>query len=250
MIKERIIQVIENKRIAKESFYTKIGMTSASFRGKAKNTPLNSDAIKNILHEIPELDANWLITGKGEMFKQQITAKIESDFNKEKNNTHLTIYPTTNIKNFIHNLVTKHNKLKKYVIPLHEISPIIELDILFSKHSTKKAVDYIVIPNGPYCDGALSVRGDDMIPTLKAGDIICYKTIDDIDNIIYGEMYLLYINNGSDQYLTIRFIKKVTAENGYITLASENPKNCEKDIPVHHVKALAIIKMLIRYNTL
>lgn len=248
MVKERIIQVIENRGIPKESFYTKIGMTSASFRGKAKKTPLNSDAIKNILKEIPELDANWLITGKGEMLKKQTIE--ESQSNLEKDDSSATIYPTTNIKNFIHNLVIKHNKLKKHVIPLHKISPVIELDILFSRKAAKKAVDYIVIPNAPFCDGALSVRGDDMYPTLKPGDIICYKTIEDIANIIYGEMYLLYINNGSDQYLTIRSIKKLAAENGYITLSSENPRNCDKDIPIHHIKALAIIKMLIRYNTL
>ncbi|MDR3057235.1 MAG: hypothetical protein LBU84_03735, partial [Prevotella sp.] len=67
MIKERIIQVIEYKSIPKEEFYVKIGMTSASFRGNAKNTPLNSNAIENVLSEIPDLNPMWLITGKGEM---------------------------------------------------------------------------------------------------------------------------------------------------------------------------------------
>ena len=37
-IKRRIIEFIEKEGIAKESFYKKIGMTSASFRGTAKNT--------------------------------------------------------------------------------------------------------------------------------------------------------------------------------------------------------------------
>lgn len=69
MIKERVIQVIESKGIAKEKFYKKIGMTSASFRGNAKKTPLNSNAIENILSEINDLDPYWLITGKGEMFR-------------------------------------------------------------------------------------------------------------------------------------------------------------------------------------
>src|SRR5690554_4081372 len=67
MIKERIIQLVENKGIAKENFYTKIGMTSASFRGKAKETPINSTAIENILSEIPDVNPVWLLTGKGEM---------------------------------------------------------------------------------------------------------------------------------------------------------------------------------------
>ncbi len=66
-IKVRIIQVLEIMHVPKEEFYKKIGMTSANFRGKAKNTPLNSDAIANVLSVLPDLDARWLITGEGEM---------------------------------------------------------------------------------------------------------------------------------------------------------------------------------------
>lgn len=71
MIKERVIQVIEYKKIAKEDFYTKIGMTSASFRGNARKTPLNSNAIENILSEIPDVNPTWLLTGKGEMLLKE-----------------------------------------------------------------------------------------------------------------------------------------------------------------------------------
>jgi hypothetical protein len=49
MIKDRIIQILEKKRISKEKFFVKIGMTSANFRGNAKKTPINSNAIENIL---------------------------------------------------------------------------------------------------------------------------------------------------------------------------------------------------------
>lgn len=69
MIKERVIHLVEYKGIAKEFFYKKIGMTSANFRGNAKKTPLNSTAIENILSEIPDLNTEWLLTGKGEMLK-------------------------------------------------------------------------------------------------------------------------------------------------------------------------------------
>ncbi|GIJ93523.1 hypothetical protein CAPN002_07410 [Capnocytophaga stomatis] len=71
MIKERVIQVIEIKGIAKEKFFEKIGVTSANFRGNAKKTPLNSTTIENILSEIPELNPEWLLTGKGSMLKTE-----------------------------------------------------------------------------------------------------------------------------------------------------------------------------------
>lgn len=69
MIKERIIQLLEKKGIAKEEFYVKIGMTSASFRGNAKKTPLNSNAIENLISIIPDVNPDWLLTGRGSMLK-------------------------------------------------------------------------------------------------------------------------------------------------------------------------------------
>ena len=66
-IKERVMYILEYKGIAKENFFTEIGMTSANFRGSAKHTPLNSTAIANIFTAIPDINLTWLITGKGEM---------------------------------------------------------------------------------------------------------------------------------------------------------------------------------------
>jgi hypothetical protein len=67
MIKERILQIIETKGVTKEKFFREIGMTSANFRGRALKTPLNSTTIKNIFAIYPDISADWLLTGKGEM---------------------------------------------------------------------------------------------------------------------------------------------------------------------------------------
>lgn len=85
MIKERVIQLLENKGIAKEKFYKKIGVTSANFRGNAKNTPLNSTAIENILSEIPDLNVEWLLTGKGSMLKEDIKSNISQSITGDSN---------------------------------------------------------------------------------------------------------------------------------------------------------------------
>lgn len=67
LIKRRIIEILEFKGIAKEDFYKKIGITSANFRGKAKDSPLNSDTIEKIFSEIDDINPYWLLTGKGNM---------------------------------------------------------------------------------------------------------------------------------------------------------------------------------------
>ena len=63
-IKERVVQVAKKQSITQEAFFESIGMTSASFRGKALNTQLNSKAIVNIITKYPEVDLHWLLLGE------------------------------------------------------------------------------------------------------------------------------------------------------------------------------------------
>jgi len=73
-IKERILHLVEQKGDAKEKFFEKVGMTYGSFKGKAKTTPLNSDAIANILAIYNDVSPEWLVTGHGSMLKGQSAA--------------------------------------------------------------------------------------------------------------------------------------------------------------------------------
>jgi hypothetical protein len=40
---------------------------------------LNSDALENLLTLYPDVDANWLITGKGSIFKENSNSFINQD---------------------------------------------------------------------------------------------------------------------------------------------------------------------------
>ncbi|WP_299670278.1 hypothetical protein [uncultured Polaribacter sp.] len=62
-IKDRVVEIAEKQDISKEDFFKSIGMTSASFRGKAKESPLNSNAIVNIITKYPTVDLYWLLNG-------------------------------------------------------------------------------------------------------------------------------------------------------------------------------------------
>lgn len=68
-IKERVIQLIEYKKIKKGDFFSHLNMSSSNFRGNASKTPLNSTAIVNIMTMIPDVNLEWLLTGRGEMLK-------------------------------------------------------------------------------------------------------------------------------------------------------------------------------------
>ncbi|GIJ95116.1 hypothetical protein CAPN002_23340 [Capnocytophaga stomatis] len=68
-IKENILHFIDFKGIKKEEFYNKTGISSSNFKGINKKSEIGGDKIVKILTEYPEINANWLITGEGEMLK-------------------------------------------------------------------------------------------------------------------------------------------------------------------------------------
>jgi len=96
MIKERILQFIEIKQLKKEKFFREIGVTSANFRGKAVNTPLNSSTIENIFTIYPEINPDWLLTGKGEMLRNVKTADVSSESTTIKENNVTTLISILN----------------------------------------------------------------------------------------------------------------------------------------------------------
>lgn len=69
-IKERVVEIAERQPMTKEEFFKSIGMTSASFRGKAKESPLNSNAIVNIITKYPDTDLHWLLFGESNVVQE------------------------------------------------------------------------------------------------------------------------------------------------------------------------------------
>lgn len=70
-IKERILYFAKYQGISLEIFFEQIGMTYGSFKGKSKETPINSNALANIIAIYPDVNPEWLLTGQGSMLKDQ-----------------------------------------------------------------------------------------------------------------------------------------------------------------------------------
>lgn len=236
-VKTRIVQYIESKGISKYQFYKDTGIANG-FLDKDGN--IGSDKCEIIYSQYPDISLEWLITGKGNMLNSSKKLNIKEDIQEADVETEVSIYK----------LRTDYYGVERQRIPLYEIDASAGLNMLFSSQNTQIPLDYITVPNAPKCDGALFVRGDSMYPILKAGDIICYKTVHNIDNLIRGEMYVLDIDNGEEQYLTVKFVKKSDKGNDYVTLVSENKHHADRDIRVDSIRSLGLIKLSIRYNTI
>lgn len=225
-IKERALYIAEINRIPKEEFCQSIGMTYGSFKGSAKDRPLNSDAIENIL-TLYDVDAKWLLTGEGSVSKSEVNEPPQ-----------------------VYKMKTDRT-VQDQDIPLYNLEASAGLVNLFQHQGDTKPVDYISIPNLPKCDGAISVTGDSMYPLLKSGDIIMYKEINnEISNIFYGEMYLVSLDLDGEEYVSVKWVQKSDKGEDHIKLVSENQHHQPKDVPLKSVRAMALIKASIRINAM
>lgn len=178
---------------------------------------------KNILVQDLNVNPEWLETGKGEMFNAEpaYTAfRLRSD-----------------------------NSLPMQSVPLYSIEGTAGLVPLFTDQASNKPINYIHIPNLPKCDGAIYIVGDSMYPLLKSGDIVLYKQLQNVDDIFWGDMYLLSIDLDGEEYITVKYIQKSDRE-GYVKLVSQNPHHADKEIEVNRIRAIALVKASIRMNSI
>ena len=68
-IKGRILQYIDSQNISREKFFLKIGASKSNFSKSALKSEVSATIVSNICVQNPELSADWLLTGRGEMLK-------------------------------------------------------------------------------------------------------------------------------------------------------------------------------------
>lgn len=79
-MKDRIRQLMESQHMTQQSFASFLGMSpailSSIFNGRTKPT-LNT--VEAIISKIPTISTDWLVFGKGEMYKSESSGEGNSD---------------------------------------------------------------------------------------------------------------------------------------------------------------------------
>lgn len=73
MILERLKEYIDKKGITIAAFERSIGMSNASFGKSLKNgKAIGTDKLENILRVYQDINLIWLLTGQGEMLREEV----------------------------------------------------------------------------------------------------------------------------------------------------------------------------------
>lgn len=221
----RIKQYLDFKRIKVSAFEREIGMSNGSFASQLKhNKTIGVDKLENIVSKYPDLNPDWLLKGSGNMLNFDLLSENPELYQK-----------------------TERANLD---IPVYDIKTTTEIIDLLSDNKEQLPVSYIRIPKIAQCDGALYVTGDSMYPLIKSGDIVVYQKINNLENnIIWGEMYLIYVHNDDNEFFLTRFLKQ-SERKSYVQFVSQNPDQQTVEFPISSIKLLALIKASVRINTL
>ncbi|MGL5261373.1 MAG: S24 family peptidase [Bacteroides sp.] len=226
-LKERLDAFLKEKNLSQGRFAEATGLSN----GFANNVgdSISTKSLSKIQKAFPDLNPLWLTSGEGEMLSAD---KDDLEVNQ--------IY---------------HPKYTEKVedqlsVPLYDLEATASLAELFTNRE-ENILGQISIPNIPVCDGAVHVRGDSMYPLLKSGDIVAYKIVpNEMQYIIFGEMYLLSIDMMGDEYLTVKYIQQSEKGKDWVKLVSYNTHHQPKDFPLSSIKAMALVKFSIRMNTM
>jgi peptidase S24-like protein len=237
---ERFYQYLEYKGIKPTRFEKDNGLSNGYLGTQLKrNGTLGEEVLNKIIDNCLDLDPVWLLTGKGNM-------KI---CNPYPENSEINILNDTPEEFFS----SKQNEvLKKQSVPLYDIKILESAEALLKDNDNETPIGQIAIPNLPKSDGAIYASGDSMYPLLKSGDIIIYKKIAAaIENIYWGEMYLVSLQSADEEELVmIKWIHKSEKGDDFIKLSSENQHHQPKDFHISAIKGLALIKATIRINSM
>ncbi len=228
-VKERFYEVMEALKLTDYRVYTDVEGITKNMMVKLRNGETNEVSTKILmpfLSKYENVDANYILTGRGTPLRENIeatqvyhpkyTEKLESDG----------------------------------AITLYDVEAAANLKTLFD-NKDQNILGQISIPNIPKCDGAVYVKGDSMYPLLKSGDIVAYKVIPvDMRHIFFGEMYLVSIDMDGDEYLTVKYVNHSDKGEDWIKLVSYNQYHQPKDFPLSSVRAMALVKLSIRMNTM
>lgn len=228
-VKERFYEVMEALKLTDYRVYTDVEGITKNMMVKLRNGETNEVSTKILmpfLSKYENVDANYILTGRGTPLRENIEAtQIYQPKYTEKTDPEGTI-------------------------TLYDVEAAANLKTLFD-NKDQNILGQINIPNIPKCDGAVYVKGDSMYPLLKSGDIVAYKVIPvDMRHIFFGEMYLVSIDMDGDEYLTVKYVNHSDKGEDWIKLVSYNQYHQPKDFPLSSVRAMALVKLSIRMNTM
>lgn len=206
-------------------FAKKLGTSEANIRNYREKTTPKFDFIENLFEKLPEINPEWLLTGKGSMLKD---SSIESIKSKKKDNQESIIpaKPTS-----------PSDPRGIPLIPTSAMAGIFSGEIQVLEYECER----FVIPTFKDADFLIAIKGTSMYPKYHSGDLVACKKLP-IDTFFqWNKVYVLDTEQGA-------LIKRVKQGSNPQTLSihSDNPNYPPFELDLTKIFNIALVVGVIR----
>lgn len=228
-IKQNILLYLDNMKISEYKFYKESGITRGILR---QNNGISEENIARFLAYAPDVDAHWLLTGKGEMLKTKHTSRQNSDASIP-----ILTYKDTKYQE-ISNTIREKNLYTRPRIPFDAAAG--SLSIALGSVADSDCEQFPVIPTFPHYDFTIVARGDSMTPDFLSGDELACSFVHESRFIQWGRPHVLDTAQGV-------VLKRIFDQSESILCRSINTTYPDFAIPKDEIFHMAIVVGLIRH---
>jgi phage repressor protein C with HTH and peptisase S24 domain len=192
---------------SKRAFALKIGVSQTSFNDIINGAEPKYSTLLKIMKAEPDINAEWLITGKGEMLK-----------NEGENTTPKKIATLSPGEG----------------IPLYNVETAAGFgNENFNIQESDIEARYLIKELGQ-ASFMLYVRGDSMSPTYNNGDIVAVKTVKEWNYIQWGKPHLVSYTEGL-------VLKRLYLEGDCVIAVSDNHGYKPTQIALSEISGIAVV---------
>lgn len=210
-----------NKVVDKRDFANKLSISASMVTEISKGrSNVGTLAIQNIVSQF-NISADWLLTGRGEMFSKEIQTQQEPE----------------NTLNIAHRVPEGS----------HEGIPLIPIEAMAGALTSEQTVleyecERYVIPVFKGADFLIPVKGSSMYPKYSSGDIVACQRVPMSDLFFqWNKVYVIDTTQGA-------LIKRIKpgSDNEHVLIVSDNEKYDPFELPTSAIHAVALVIGVIR----
>lgn len=220
-IKQRILLFLAKKAVTQYEFYKNTGITRGVL---GQNNGISEENISRFLAYYPEVNIEWLMTGRGEMLADDQAAH------------------------------TRHKSIDANKHPVASLAtepgkgiPLIPIEAMAGALTGEQSVleyecERYVVPMFKGADFLIPVKGSSMYPKYSSGDIVACQCVPMSDLFFqWNKVYVIDTNQGA----LIKRIKPGSDEK-HVLIVPDNEKYDPFELPISSIYAVALVIGVIR----
>ena len=182
--KERLKELIKKLKVGQNKFESICGLGNGTINNSRGG--ISSASIAKIIAAYPKVNVEWLVSGQGNMFKDE-----------------------------------EEMPVKSYTegVPYYNVDFEMGFDLMVNDQTARPEYKINFMPYNNKCDVWCNARGNSMYPTIASGDIIALKEVKDFSFLISDEIYAIVTSNG------LRTIKRLRDAGDDFLLIPDNKKD-------------------------